>query len=35
MIDGFVQIYSALRDKIAADVTMLLSTMAQKRLLYL
>ncbi len=33
MIDDFVRIYSAPRDKIAADVTMLLSTLAQKKLL--
>src|ERR1700741_1424373 len=33
MIAEFVRIYSAPREKIAADVTMLLSTLAQKKLL--
>jgi pyrroloquinoline quinone biosynthesis protein D len=33
IIDKLVKIYSAPRERIAADVTMLLSTLAQKRLL--
>jgi pyrroloquinoline quinone biosynthesis protein D len=33
MIDDFAQAYSAPREKIAADVTVLLSTLAHKKLL--
>src|SRR5213080_4173857 len=33
MIEEFVQLYSAPREKVAADVTLLLSTLAQKKLL--
>ncbi len=33
IIDAFVQVYSAPREKIAADVIALLSTLAQKKLL--